>query len=98
MKEIDARGLACPAPVLQTKAAIERAGRGRAVQVVVDNPAAQQNVQRFMESKGYMTTLEQAGADLIASPAGQRPRAPKHPDSHPCPGSSASKKRTSKKS
>jgi TusA-related sulfurtransferase len=23
MKEIDARGLACPAPVLQTKAAIE---------------------------------------------------------------------------
>lgn len=58
MKEIDARGLACPAPVLQTKAAIENEG-ATAVNVWVDNSASQQNVQRFLESKGFQVTLLQ---------------------------------------
>ena len=57
MKEIDARGLACPAPVLQAKTAIETQ-RLNAVRVVVDNAAAQQNVQRFLETQGYESTLE----------------------------------------
>ncbi|MDA8138479.1 MAG: sulfurtransferase-like selenium metabolism protein YedF [Desulfobacteraceae bacterium] len=64
MKEIDARGLACPAPVLQTKAALREESPGQ-VQVVVDNSAAQQNVQRFLESQGFETTLEQKGADFL---------------------------------
>jgi selenium metabolism protein YedF len=63
MKEIDARGLACPAPVLQTKTAVENEG-ATAVDVVVDNAAAQQNVQRFLESKGFSATLEQQGDDF----------------------------------
>lgn len=63
MKEIDARGLACPAPVLQTKTAVENEG-ATAVDVVVDNAAAQQNVQRFLESKGFSVTLEQQGDDF----------------------------------
>jgi selenium metabolism protein YedF len=58
MKEVDARGLACPAPVLQTKSALQE-NDPDAVTVVVDNPAAQQNVQRFLESQGYQTALEQ---------------------------------------
>jgi selenium metabolism protein YedF len=64
MKEIDARGLACPAPVLQTKAALQDeipAG----VTVVVDNPASQQNVQRFLESQGFQTVLEKRGDDYL---------------------------------
>jgi selenium metabolism protein YedF len=63
MKEIDARGLVCPAPVMQTKAAVENEG-ATAVDVVVDNAAAQQNVQRFLESKGFATTIEQQGDDF----------------------------------
>lgn len=63
MKEIDARGLACPAPVLQTKAAVENED-ATTVEVVVDNAAAQQNVQRFLESKGFTAILEQQGADF----------------------------------
>ena len=47
MKEIDARGLACPAPVLQTKAVLQDE-KHTGVSVVVDNPASQQNVQRFL--------------------------------------------------
>ena len=62
MKEIDARGLACPAPVLQTKAALEEE-KSQSLKIVIDNAAAQQNVQRFMESKGYQTKLEQDGKD-----------------------------------
>lgn len=62
MKEIDARGLSCPAPVLQTKAALQTESPG-SVKVVVDNAAAQQNVQRFLESQGFQTVLEQAGSD-----------------------------------
>ena len=57
MKEIDARDLACPAPVLKTKAALE-AEPLNAVAVTVDNPAAQQNVQRFLESQGFETATE----------------------------------------
>ena len=66
MKEIDARGLACPAPVLQTKAALE-ADKPNRVNVVVDNAAAQQNVQRFLESQGFQATLKQDGDDYLVS-------------------------------
>jgi selenium metabolism protein YedF len=64
MKEIDARGLACPAPVLQTKATLQEEDSGH-VKVIVDNAASQQNVQRFLESQGFQTTLEQNGADYL---------------------------------
>lgn len=69
MKEIDARGLACPAPVLQTKAALQAEKHDR-LKIVLDNAASQQNVQRFLESQGYRTILEQNGADFIVIGAG----------------------------
>ncbi len=62
MKEIDARGLACPAPVLQTRAVLQDESPDR-IRVVLDNPASQQNVQRFLESRGFRTLLETRGAD-----------------------------------
>ncbi len=64
MKEIDARGLACPAPVLQTKALLQEENPG-SVKVVLDNAASQQNVQRFLESQGFRTTLETSGSDYL---------------------------------
>jgi len=64
MKEIDARGLACPAPVLQTKSALQEESPN-GVRVVVDNAASQQNVQRFLESQGFQTVLEQVGSDYV---------------------------------
>jgi selenium metabolism protein YedF len=76
MKEIDARGLACPAPVLHTKATLQEE-KPEALRVVVDNAASQQNVQRFLESQGFLTRLEQQGVDYIvlgtcgSEPAGQ---------------------------
>ena len=64
MEEIDARGLACPAPVLQTKAALQE-DNPVSVRVVVDNAASQQNVQRLLESENFLTTLEQDGDDYL---------------------------------
>ncbi len=64
MKEIDARGLSCPAPVLQTKTAME-AEQLNAVRVAVDNEAAQQNVKRFLESQGFETILEKDSVDYF---------------------------------
>ncbi|MEA3232896.1 MAG: sulfurtransferase-like selenium metabolism protein YedF [Thermodesulfobacteriota bacterium] len=64
MKDIDARGLACPAPVLQAKAALQEENP-KNVRIVMDNAASQQNVQRFLESQGFQTTLEQNGEDYL---------------------------------
>lgn len=64
MEIIDARGLACPAPVLQTKALLEEK-KPNAVRVVLDNAASQQNVQRFFESQGFEAVLEQDDTDYI---------------------------------
>jgi len=62
-KEIDCRGLACPAPVLQTKEALEK-DRPSVIKVVVDNEASRQNVSRFMESQNLEVTVLQEGTDF----------------------------------
>ncbi len=63
-KKIDARGLACPAPVLETRKALHQ-DRPKAITVIVDNTAAQQNVQRFLESQGFKTITEKRGDDYM---------------------------------
>jgi selenium metabolism protein YedF len=60
MSKIDARGLSCPAPVLETKAAVEN-GHPQHIHVLVDNESAKENVVRFLGSQGYRTEIDQAG-------------------------------------
>ena len=62
--KINARGLACPAPVLQTKTVLQEE-HPDSVNVVVDNAATQQNIQRFLESQGFETTLDQKESDYF---------------------------------
>ncbi|MBF0102077.1 MAG: sulfurtransferase-like selenium metabolism protein YedF [Desulfobacterales bacterium] len=57
IKEIDARGLACPAPVLQTKAVIDQ-GDIKAIKVMVDNEASKENVCRFLEHSRFQTIID----------------------------------------
>lgn len=57
MKEIDCRGLACPAPVIATKKGIEEAS-GAAFRVLLDKGAARENVLRFCASKGMAVSEE----------------------------------------
>ena len=62
-REIDCRGLACPAPVLQTKNAIEKE-RLNTIKVTVDNEAAKQNVIRFLESQNFDVSMQEEGGDF----------------------------------
>lgn len=52
MKEIDARGLTCPIPVVNTKKALEEYPQENEFTVLVDNDAARQNVMKFARQKG----------------------------------------------
>jgi selenium metabolism protein YedF len=61
--ELDCRGLACPAPVLQTKKALDTKGSSRIV-VTVDNEAAKENVSRFLGSQGFEVSTRVEGNDF----------------------------------
>lgn len=48
---VDARGLACPQPVLETKRVLDRSSHDL-FQVLVDNVTARENVSRFARNQG----------------------------------------------
>jgi len=48
-REVDARGLACPKPVIQTKKAIEEIKEG-VITTIVDNVVAKENISKFAKS------------------------------------------------
>ncbi|MDI3538188.1 MAG: hypothetical protein PWP12_376 [Bacillota bacterium] len=61
---VDARGLSCPQPVVLTKKALAELQAGQ-LEVVVDNPAARDNVLRFARSAGCQVELSTAGDDYL---------------------------------
>ncbi|MDP2338107.1 MAG: sulfurtransferase TusA family protein, partial [Bacteroidota bacterium] len=54
---LDCRGLACPNPVIKTKELIDR-GDVKQLTVLVDNPAAQENVSRLLQRAGFQVSVE----------------------------------------
>jgi len=68
---VDARGLACPAPVVKTKDALKRGAAE--IEVLVDNPTARDNVCRFASSQGCGVEVAEEG-DIyritVSSPGG----------------------------
>lgn len=62
---IDARGLACPLPVIQTQRAIEKT-HPDTLEVWVDNNPAVQNVTRFANNAGYDVTVKELEDDEFA--------------------------------
>lgn len=73
IKRIDARGLACPQPVVLTKKALEEGGFD-ILEVTVDGPTAKENVSRYAAHSGHE-------AEAIDGEGGSatikiRPRAP----------------------
>ncbi len=49
---VDARGLSCPQPVLDTLAMIVKMGKGELL-VMVDTEASKENVSRAVQAKGW---------------------------------------------
>lgn len=60
---VDARGRACPEPVLMVKKAVEKNPEG--LQVLVDNVTARENVKRFSGNLGYNVSIEEQGEDFL---------------------------------
>jgi len=63
IKELDCRGMTCPAPVLHVRDVLED-GVAVAIAVLVDSEAARQNVSRFLEHKNYQVTYEVQGEEF----------------------------------
>ena len=55
---IDARGLACPMPVLKVQQAIQK-NNPDTLEVMVDNNTAVQNVTRFANNNGYTVSVKE---------------------------------------
>lgn len=66
-QEIDARGRACPQPVIMAKKAIEENGD---CIVIVDNEAARENVCRMAGALGCTVDVKQVGTDSYIHIAG----------------------------
>lgn len=62
-KELDCRGLACPAPVLETKNAIENE-QLNTITIILDNEASKQNVCRFLESQNFDVSVQRHDNDF----------------------------------
>lgn len=65
LKELNCCGLPCPEPVLRTRVALADADLS-AIEVLVDNAAASENVRRFLENNGCSATVVQKNATLWA--------------------------------
>jgi selenium metabolism protein YedF len=63
MQEIDCRGKACPQPVLLAKQVLEQGGEERFI-LIVDNPSACENVERFARAQGCAVKVERGEQDF----------------------------------
>jgi selenium metabolism protein YedF len=64
-ERVDARGLACPQPVLETRKAMVRP-EVETIRVLVDNAAARENVSRMATTMGWVVCVERDAEPEIA--------------------------------
>ena len=53
LKKLDARGLFCPEPVFRTKIEIEKMQSGEILNVFADDPAAEEDISRWVKRNGH---------------------------------------------
>lgn len=61
-KQVDARGLSCPQPVILTRQAIQ--GDEFPIEVLVETVTSRQNVKRAAEKAGCTVRVEQVGDEF----------------------------------
>ena len=59
---VDARGFLCPMPVVMVQKAV-KAENPAALEVLVDNQCAVENITRYAAGMGYKVAVSQDGAD-----------------------------------
>jgi selenium metabolism protein YedF len=65
-KQIDARGLDCPQPVILTKKALDEMEEGKVV-TIVNSEAARENVKKLADSLTCSVDVQQVGGDYYIS-------------------------------
>lgn len=63
VKTVDARGLSCPQPVIETKKTLDNLAKGR-VEVLVDTVTSRENVLRFGRNAGWKGSFEEADSSF----------------------------------
>jgi TusA-related sulfurtransferase len=53
VESLDCVGLYCPQPLFQTKQAIESIGPGEVLEILADDPAAEEDIKRFAKRTGH---------------------------------------------
>lgn len=78
---VDARGMACPRPVVMTKKALDEEKGVMYITTIVDNPTAVENVCKLARSQGCEFRVEERGGEYvikIGRPAGADPAESAH--------------------
>ena len=52
-KTLDCIGLFCPAPLLQTREQIDSIEVGEVLEILADDPAAEEDIKRFVKRTGH---------------------------------------------
>lgn len=64
-KTLDCIGLFCPEPLFQTRGAIDSIAVGEILEVLADDPAAEEDIKRFVKRTGHeLLALENSGDRL----------------------------------
>ncbi len=67
-KKLDATGLFCPEPVFRTKIEIERMQAGQVLTVAADDPAAEEDISRWVRRQGHeLLDVSKDGAKITFS-------------------------------
>jgi TusA-related sulfurtransferase len=74
MKTVDARGMACPKPLIMAKKALNGLDDGGRVTLLVDNETSKQNVERFCRDNGVGVSVSKNGTvfELVLSKRGTK--------------------------
>ena len=62
MKEVDARGLSCPEPLMLTAEALKNASGP--IKVLVSEPHQKTNIEKFAKDKGKKATSTEKGSEF----------------------------------
>lgn len=63
-ERIDARGLSCPQPVINTQKRMKELGSGT-IEVMVDTTTSRDNVTRMATKEGWAVETREEGEDIL---------------------------------
>lgn len=66
-KELDARGLACPMPIVKTRKALNELSPGQVLKVLATDPGSVADMKAFSEQTGHelLSSAQEGGAYLF---------------------------------